>query len=70
MVPVRVTPAGLAVAAKLTVPDVPSEELAVVAVSQFAKLTAVAEQPAVPVENVNSPLVVPCNSVALVPLNM
>jgi hypothetical protein len=30
----------------------------------------VAEQPAVPVENVNSPLVVPCNSVALVPLNM
>jgi hypothetical protein len=70
MVPVRVTPAGLAVAVKLTVPDLPSEELAVVAVSQFAKLTAVAEQPAVPVEKVNNPLAWPANSVVLVPLNM
>jgi hypothetical protein len=49
---------------------VPSEELAVVAVSQFAKLTAVAEQPAVPVEKVNNPLAWPANSVVLVPLNM
>jgi hypothetical protein len=50
-----VVPDGLAVAVKLTVPDVPSGELLVLAESQFAKLRALVLQPVVPVEKVKRP---------------
>jgi hypothetical protein len=60
----------LAVAVKLTVPEVPPGELLVVAVSQFAKLTAVVEQPVVAVEKVNRLLPPPEARVVLVPFKM
>jgi hypothetical protein len=54
----------------LTVPDVPSGELDVVAVSQFAKLTAVVAQPVVAVEKVNRLLAPDDARVVLVPLRI
>ena len=63
--PFRVLPNGFATAVKLTVPEVPSGELAVVAVSQFAKLRAVLEHPCVAVEKLNDP---PAPDEARVPL--